>query len=138
MKLKVFIVLFVSLSVTFMAYHFYKTSAPQSSFVKLTLANIEALAVIDDEYDAKLEKECREKDGYWMEALHAVDGGVEMITCEVSGSITIFGMTFSGSYKKGHEYPIAWTRYECEASEKGKNCCIKDEQGLFVNGEKVS
>lgn len=54
--------------------------------------------------------------------------------CEISGQISAFGVTISGSYKRGKKYSIAWARYTC-ANSPG-NCCVK--QGLFSGEEQLA
>ena len=63
-----------------------------------------------------------------------VDSGFETVECEISGQISAFGITISGSYKRGKKYSIAWARYTCTPSSR--NCCVK--QGLFSGEEQLA
>lgn len=63
-----------------------------------------------------------------------VNSGFEQVTCEISGEITLLGVTIKGTYKKGQKYPIAWARYECKNSPG--NCCKK--QGLYSGEKKLA
>lgn len=73
-------------------------------------------------------EECLSKDGNWNMASVCVDGGTIQKQCEVSGEITIMGITVKGSYKSGKLYNLFWERYQCQSSSG--NCCVK--QGMFA------
>ena len=71
------------------------------------------------------------KNGYWNMALICTDSGIEKLTCERTGELTLWGFTvFKVSYKKGEKYELAWERWACTTSTG--NCCLSDKQGLRV------
>lgn len=74
-------------------------------------------------------EECLRKGGNWNMASVCVDGKAECFKCEVSGEISVLGITLKGSYTKGNTYIISWARYSCQTSEG--NCCTR--QGVEVN-----
>ena len=77
------------------------------------------------------ERECHNKNGYWNMALICTDSGIEKLTCERTGELTLWGFTvFKVSYKKGEKYELAWERWACTTSTG--NCCLSDKQGLRV------
>lgn len=82
--------------------------------------------------DITKESECHKRNGYWNMALQCADSGLETVTCERSGELTIWGFTiFKINYKKGKEYKVAWSRWACVTS--AGNCCLSDKQGLRIN-----
>lgn len=101
----------------------------------IVLSNIEALMSSengelsgDGEGGNYTREECLSKGGNWNMASVCVDGGTIQKQCEVSGEITIMGITIKGSYKSGKLYNLFWERYQCQSSSG--NCCIK--QGMFA------
>ena len=75
--------------------------------------------------------------GYY---LKCVDGGTSSATCEIDGELAVGWASVSGSYSKGGTYSYAWARYSCEPTipyVTSIQCDIND-QGIFVNGKKVS
>lgn len=105
----------------------------------LLLENVEALAVDnekggEDDLTIARKQECFQKGGNWDEASHCVESGFETFECQVSGELSMFGITVKGSYTKGKSYSIAWARYECQISTG--NCCTK--QGLYSGDTKLA
>lgn len=74
--------------------------------------------------------ECHKAFGYWDMALICDGAGIETTQCQIDGEITLFGITVSGSYKKGKPYKIAWERWACRNATG--NCCKADQQGLRI------
>lgn len=100
----------------------------------LTMTSIDALSENGDgETGATItnDEECHKKNGYWNMALVCTGSGVEKQTCEKAGELTVWGFTlFKGSYKKGEEYKVSWSRWSCTTSTG--NCCLSDKQGLRI------
>ena len=144
MKKKFFVPLMGALVLGVTAYAGYRTYdayVEKQAESNLLLENIEALAEIDEagnegEEDGtkKRMEECFQKGGNWNESTRCVEGGFETFKCEISGEISLFGITLKGSYTKGNSYRIAWARYDCEKSEG--NCCTK--QGLYTGDQNLA
>lgn len=102
----------------------------------ISLANIEALAAPED-YGSQYHTQatCQAANCYWNTMLQCSDGGIEPITCEVSGKLVILGFEISGSYTKGNQYTIVWDRFSCETSSG--NCCQPTSQGIWVGTTKI-
>ena len=105
----------------------------------LFLENIEALAEDsetsqEDEETLQRKRDCFAAQGNWDEASHCASSGFESTTCTISGSVSLFGVTLTGSYEKGKSYNIPWARYECGRSTG--NCCKK--QGLYSGDTKLA
>lgn len=96
----------------------------------LTMDSIEALS--GDETGATITngEDCHKNGGYWDMALVCAGSGVETVRCEVSGSISLFGSSISGNFKKGKPYTLSWERWSCTTAVG--NCCIVSQQGLRV------
>ena len=95
------------------------------------LENVEALAT--DENPSNY-NDCLAQGGNWNMASVCIESGFESTTCKISGQISAFGITFSGSYEKGKTYSIPWARYQCQTS--ADNCCVK--QGLYSGDQKLA
>jgi hypothetical protein len=98
----------------------------------LSLANVEALA---DEITSGAgldQSNCASNGGYWNMALVCDGGGVNSVQCQIDGSISLFGISVSGSYKQGTTYNVGWERWACVISPG--NCCIASSQGIKVLG----
>ena len=113
-----------------------KTVLEANHVYDLTMTSIDALSENSDgESDTGAnitdERECHNKNGYWNMALICTDSGIEKLTCERTGELTLWGFTvFKVSYKKGEKYELAWERWACTTSTG--NCCLSDKQGLRV------
>lgn len=105
----------------------------------LSMASIEAISNGDNGENGDGEtgganitssEKCHEQGGYWNMALTCAGGGVESVSCGVTGEISLFGVTVKGSYTKGKAYPIAWERWSCVTSTE--NCCVSSGQGVKI------
>ena len=106
-----------------------KTVLEANHVYDLTMTSIDALSENSDGESG--ERECHNKNGYWNMALICTDSGIEKLTCERTGELTLWGFTvFKVSYKKGEKYELAWERWACTTSTG--NCCLSDKQGLRV------
>lgn len=60
--------------------------------------------------------------------LNCADGGVEIATIPDSGTLTILGITISGT--KGRAYMVTWERWECESGGDG---CDSSKGGVITS-----
>lgn len=112
----------------------YRAFFPKTTIAALMLdENIEALTQGEENYPQERTK-CLEEGGFWNMASVCADAKIEMVTCTISGEITLFGVTLKGSYTKGRKYSIPWARYTCTSSIG--NCCKK--QGLYSDKTKLA
>ena len=95
--------------------------------------NLDALARGENENDQR-EIDCYNSGGNYNMASVCAETGFERATCKVSGEVSVFGITISGSFEKGKRYSIPWARYTCVSSPR--NCCIK--QGLYTGDTKLA
>ena len=100
----------------------------------LLLQNVEALTDDNEADDSADRNACLQKGGNWNMASVCKASGFENAKCEISGEVTVCGVTVKGNYSRGSKYRIAWARYECVES-KG-NCCVK--QGLYTGETKLA
>ena len=110
------------------SYNAYQT-ANTSPEELLLIENVLALSSEHGGSSCYTQSECQNKNGVWNHYSQCVDGGAGSFTCDVSGSLTIGGVTFTGSYKKGHSYNMTWSRFSCTSASG--NCC--SEQGVFID-----
>jgi hypothetical protein len=103
-----------------------------SDYSDVMLKNIEALSTDEaPPTGAGLpQDECSDQQGYWNMALVSSGAGVNSVQCEVDGSISIFGITIIGSYKRGQPYNVSWDNWTCVTSNG--NCCLANNQGVRV------
>lgn len=128
-------VVIVSLSVCagVISFKYSKEKMLNMAFANSLSASIENSETLE-KTEKQREQECFSNSGNWNMATVCTDSGFEEVSCEISGEISAFGLTFKGSYTKGENYSVAWARYECQDS-KG-NCCIK--QGLYSGDDKLA
>ena len=140
------IVAVVAVAAGFAAYQSYGSYGAQES--SLLMQNVEALANKGSHNEpngnsdgngpvystAETESKCRQEGGLWNMRLTPTGQGVVVVpkskTINIPGvgEIKWFGSTGD---------VVAWCAYAC-TDYKGNNCCLQNQQGVWVNGVKKS
>lgn len=135
MKTKSFLiavsVLLVAAAATINVY--VANNSTKSALNNVSLLTLEALTAAEkypSGADITNPAECSQRSGYWGTYMKCIAGGIEQVTCTVSGKLTFGVITIEGSFTKGSKYPIAWERYGCETLQN--SCCISASQGVRI------